>query len=157
MLPPSSSSRPAPSLVHPTLSSGPDHRTPHPRQKFREPLLANPPPPRRLQQHRQPAQHWRREGPVAGGQQAAGGSVHVVVVPAAQGGRVCKGCRTPAPCHSRDRAAAQSGTSPQLSIVVVIVVGGVGRGGAPVAGLPGGALQARRWPARGRHQCHGQV
>jgi hypothetical protein len=50
-----------------------------------------------------------------------------------------------------DCAAAWSGTSPQSSIVVVIVIGSVGGGGAPVAKLPGSALRGRRQPARGRH------
>ena len=148
---PSSSSRPALSLVHPALSSGPDHPTPHPRQEFHEPLLAAPPSPPTATTTPTTSALLTPRGTVAGGRHAVGGSVRVVVVPTAQGRRVRKGCRTPAPCHSRDHAAARSGTSPQLSIVVVIVVRGVGRGGSPVAGLPGGALRAQQQPARGRH------
>ncbi len=63
-----------------------------------------------------------------------GDPVCVVVAPAAQGGRVCEGCRTPAPCLTRDRAAVRFRYLPTLCIVVVIIVGGVGGGGSNRSG-----------------------
>jgi hypothetical protein len=48
-----------------------------------------------------------------------------------------------APCCSRDRAAARSGTSTRSSLVVVIVVGG-STGGAPVAAVAGQGGSGRR-------------
>ena len=41
---------------------------------------------------------------------------------------MCEGCRTPAPCRSQDHTAAWSGTPPQLSIVIVIVIGALAGG-----------------------------
>ena len=51
-------------------------------------------------------------------------------------------CIAPAPCHSRDRAAARSGSFTRSSLVVAIVVGGVGGGGATLAAISGWRAQS---------------
>jgi hypothetical protein len=135
-LPPARAEPHPPGLVPPGL----DLRLPHPRQEYRKPPRRPPPPSpphgdnnaldqRSVEATRDPSPEDVRP--------RATQSASLSSPPSRAGGG--GGAQNTAPCHSRDRAAARSGTSARSFLVVVIVVGGSVGGSAR-----GGGCRTRR-------------